>query len=362
MRTNALDYDLPERLIATSPAEPRDSARLMVIHRETEQIEHRWVRDLPELDIFRDGDLMLVNQTAVLPAYLEGVRESTGGRVTGLYLGSADATHWDVLFETRGRLTPGERVVLDTVASLELIEKGERGRWRVRLEADQPTPRVLERVGQTPLPPYIRRQRRKLGLAEVGASDQQRYNTVYAEQGGSVAAPTAGLHFTPQLLGRLQALGMGRAAVDLHVGMGTFEPVRSEALQDHAMHEETFSVSRPTLAQIADCRARGGRILAVGTTTVRAIESLPADVLAEHNATHDRGYAGSTRLFIHPEAGFTFRYTDCLMTNFHLPRSTLLALVASLPGVGLDRLQAWYREAVERGYRFYSYGDAMLLV
>jgi len=361
VRTEALDYHLPEHLIATTPAEPRDSARLMVIHRDTGTVEHRRVRDLPDLGVFEPGDLMLVNQTAVLPAYLEGVRRSTGGKVTGLYLDSTDREHWQILFESRGKLTPGERVVLDGAAELELVDKVERGQWRVKLHADAPTPMVLQRVGQTPLPPYIRRQRKKLGQQEIGPTDQQRYNTVYAERGGSVAAPTAGLHFTPQLLSTLKDQGVGRAAVDLHVGIGTFEPVRSDTLQDHAMHAEAFSVSTATLRQIADCRSRGGRILAIGTTTVRAIESLPPP--PEVGTSLDGpGYAGSTNLFIHPEAGFAFRYTDRLMTNFHLPRSTLLALVASLPGVGLDRLMGWYREAVEREYRFYSYGDAMLIV
>lgn len=355
VRTDALDFDLPDELIATTPAEPRDSARLMVVHRDTGMIEHRQVRDLPELGVLRPGDLMLVNQTAVLPAYLTGTRAGTGGKVTGLYLDSPSATQWHVLFESRGKLTPDETITLDDRAALVLETKVDRGQWRVRLASADPTPTVLGRVGQTPLPPYIRRQRKKLGLAEVGPGDQQRYNTVYAEQGGSVAAPTAGLHFTPELLQRLADQGVGRAAVDLHVGIGTFEPVRSETLQDHAMHSETFTVAAATAAQLAQCRVADGRVLAVGTTTVRAIESTPDPLPAE-------GYAGSTNLFVHPEVGFTFRYTDLLLTNFHLPRSTLLALVASLPGMGLDRLLGCYREAVAEGYRFYSYGDAMLIV
>jgi S-adenosylmethionine:tRNA ribosyltransferase-isomerase len=328
----------------------------MVVHRDSGRIEHRRVRDLPELGVLRPGDLMLVNQTAVLPAYLVGTRAGTGGKVTGLYLGSPSAEHWEVLFESRGKLTPGETVRLDEAASLVLEQRIERGRWRVRLAAEDSTPMVLQRVGQTPLPPYIRRQRKKLGLDECRPEDLERYNTVYAQAGGSVAAPTAGLHFTPRLLESLSAQGIERAAVDLHVGIGTFEPVRSDTLQGHAMHTETFSVDTNTLDRIRQCRQRGGCILAVGTTTVRAIESLPpADQWGD-------GFAGDTNLFIHPEAGFTFRYTDRLMTNFHLPRSTLLAMVATLPGMGLGRLLACYREAVAQGYRFYSYGDAMLIV
>ncbi|MFN3166357.1 MAG: tRNA preQ1(34) S-adenosylmethionine ribosyltransferase-isomerase QueA [Phycisphaeraceae bacterium] len=366
MRTDALDYDLPDDRIATTPAEPRDSARLMLVRRDTGTVEHRRVADLPGLGVVGPGDLMLVNQTRVLPAYLAGQRDATGGRVSGLYLGGDAQGRWQVMLESRGTLTAGETLTLgdagqaNGIATIELLEALGAGQWLAQLRGEDDTPSVLERVGRTPLPPYIRKQRRRLGLDEVSDADTRRYNTVYAGSAGSVAAPTAGLHFTDRLLTELGAMGVGRAAVDLHVGIGTFAPVRSDTLEAHAMHEEWFSVPKQTLDAIGNTRAAGGRLFVVGTTTVRALESLPTDALDP--GAYPDGVNATTDLFIHPDAGFSFRYTDRLMTNFHLPRSTLLALVASLPGVGLDRLMDAYRQAVKERYRFYSYGDAMLVV
>ena len=232
--------------------------------------------------------------------------------------------------------------------------------WRCALRsrgAPADTWSVLDAMGVTPLPPYIRKARRLAGMAEQSAEDIERYNTVYAEAPGSVAAPTAGLHFTPELLAALDAAGVRRMAVTLHVGPGTFAPVRSERLEDHAMHAERVEVPDEVVRAMAETRSRGGRVLAVGTTTVRAIESVPAAAAAK-----GEGMLGPTDLFITPDNGFAFRFTDALMTNFHLPRSTLLAMVSALPGVGVERLLAWYREAIDEGYRFYSYGDAMLVV
>lgn len=367
VRTDALDYHLPEDLIATQAAEPRDHARLLVVRRESQTVEHHRVCDLPGLGLFEPGDLMLVNQTRVLPAQLTGLRQATGGRVTGLFVDSDATRRWRVMLESRGTLTIGETIQLtaegdSTInpASLELIEPLGNGQWLAQLQGKEDTAAVLERVGQTPLPPYIRKQRKKLGQGEITADDQERYNTVYAQSPGSVAAPTAGLHFTPGLLDALDQMGVKRAAVDLHVGLGTFAPVRTDKLEDHAMHRESFSVSRQTLDAIAQARADNRRLIVVGTTTVRALESLPDDALTPD--AHPHGITSSTNLFIRPDGGFTFRYTDSLMTNFHLPQSTLLALVASLPGVGLSRLMEIYRAAVAEQYRFYSYGDAMLIV
>ncbi len=363
MKTDDLHFDLPDTLIATRPAEPRDSARLLVFRRATGLSEHHRVRDLPGLGVLAAGDLMVVNQTRVLPAYVRGTRQATGGRVTGLYLGEPEPGVWRLMLESGGKPQPGETIALDADASLALHTREGGGQWLARLEADAPTLAVLQRTGTTPLPPYIRKQRRQLGDDEVNADDTDRYNTVYAGDDAharSVAAPTAGLHFTPALLDQLALQGIERAAVDLHVGAGTFAPVRVDDLAQHDMHAEHLSVPAGTLDAMRAARGRGGRVLAVGTTTVRAIESLP-DPLPTPTAAGG-AYSADTRLFIHPEAGFTFRYTDALLTNFHLPRSTLLALVASLPGVGLDRLLSLYREAIAHGYRFYSYGDAMLIV
>ncbi|MEE9211476.1 MAG: tRNA preQ1(34) S-adenosylmethionine ribosyltransferase-isomerase QueA [Phycisphaeraceae bacterium] len=374
MRIEELDYDLPPDRIATTPVQPRDAARLMVIHRRRNHIEHRHVRDLPQL--LHSGDLMIFNHSRVLPAYLVARRAATGGKVTGLYLNapippaSAATTdadtppeHWHILLESRGTLGQGEHLILDDHAQLELADRLDNGQWRARLHADADTLTVLSRVGSTPLPHYIRRARRAMHQPEVNAQDAVHYNTVYGRDPGSVAAPTAGLHFTPELLDSLDRTGIQRAALTLHIGLGTFAPVRTCHLEDHRMHPEWFSTPAETLEAIRAARGRGGRIIPVGTTSVRALESLPQPL-------PDTGpYAAVTDLCITPPppdaphaAGFSFRFTDALLTNFHLPRSTLLALVAALPGVGIDQLKHWYRIAIDKQYRFYSYGDAMLIL
>lgn len=366
MKTDALDYHLPDELIATQAAEPRDHARLLVVRRETQTIEHHRVCDLPALGLFEPGDLMLVNQTRVLPAQLTGLRQATGGKVSGLFVESSADRRWRVMLESRGTLSVGETIRLTSgnsgaaAADLLLVEALGGGEWVALLQGEEDTADVLQRLGRTPLPPYIRKQRKKLGQGEITSEDQGRYNTVYAQSPGSVAAPTAGLHFTPALLQTLDRMHVKRAAVDLHVGLGTFAPVRSETLEGHQMHHESFTVPRSTLDAIAQARSNGNRLLAIGTTTVRALESLPNDALSCD--AYPDGINAHTNLFIHPDVGYTFRYTDRLMTNFHLPKSTLLALVASLPGVGLERLHELYRAAVDQRYRFYSYGDAMLIV
>jgi S-adenosylmethionine:tRNA ribosyltransferase-isomerase len=354
MRVDELDYNLPPGRIATEPADPRDAARLMVVDRASGRIEHRRVHELVDMTGGpRRGDLMVFNQTRVLPAHFAGTRAATGGKVTGLYLATTDGL-WRIMLESRGSPRPGETIALDSEASLELVERYGGGEWSARLSSDHGTLATLERIGMTPLPPYIRHERRAQGLPEVTTEDRRRYNTVFARDAGSVAAPTAGLHFTPPLLAALDAVGVRRASVTLHVGLGTFAPVRADNLEDHDIHREWIDISRQTIAVLRETREIGGRVFVVGTTTVRALESLPADW-----ASLD-GYSTRTGLFITP--GFSFRFTDALLTNFHLPRSTLLALVASLPGVGLDRLKHWYHAAIEEGYRFYSYGDAMLIL
>lgn len=375
MRTADLDFDLPPQRIATTAAEPRDSARLMVIHRDTGKIEHRQVRDLPSLGVFRAGDLMVVNQTRVLRAYLTGTRAATGGKVTGLFVCAHDASTWEVMLEAKGKLQPGEAINLhprprnheETLARLTLVEPLGRGAWRVQVTSDGSTdpPTLLGRVGQTPLPPYIRKARKAREQPEFTGDDFERYNTVFADAAlsglrGSVAAPTAGLHFTPELLAAIDAMGVQRAAVTLHVGLGTFLPVHTESVEDHPIHHEWIDVLPDTLDALRRVREQGRDILAVGTTSVRTIESLPAslDGVTRHT--------GDTDLFITPDrvadGSFTYRYTDRLLTNFHLPKSTLLALVAALPGVGVERLLDWYRQAIDEEYRFYSFGDAMLIL
>ncbi|QQE11166.1 tRNA preQ1(34) S-adenosylmethionine ribosyltransferase-isomerase QueA [Planctomycetota bacterium] len=364
MRTDELHFDLPERLIATQPAEPRDSAKLLVCDRASNKLTHLQVKDLPGLGLLGEGDLMLVNQSRVIQAWWHGVRKATNGKVRGLYLQPSAGGNWLTLIETRGKLQAGELIVLSDDAELRLIGKsGSPGEWEAELLSDRGTQEVLDSLGSTPLPPYIRKARKNQDMVEVTDYDKTRYNTVYADRPTSVAAPTAGLHFTPELLEQLKAQGVKREAVTLDIGLGTFEPVRVDDLKDHDIHEESFSVHEQTLRAIQETRERNGKCFVVGTTSVRALESLPGEFPSVMPELDETGcYRTNTKLFITPNAGFEFRFTDMLMTNFHLPSSTLLALVASLPGMELKQLLEWYRTAIENEYRFYSYGDAMLII
>lgn len=384
MRTNELDYELPPALIATTAAQPRDAARLMVVERSTGRVTHRHVRDLAQvISGSVVGDLMVLNRSRVVPAAFEAVRMSTGGKVGGLYLSwvtQPGGTYWKVLLESRGRLRRGEHIQLLDDSKLILIEPLEAGIWFGQLMSPWGTLELLERIGRPPLPPYIRKARRARHEDESQDFDLARYNTIYATEPGSVAAPTAGLHFTHEVMEELKMRGVGFAWVTLHVGLGTFAPIRTERVEDHPIHAERIHVPAATIRALNQTLRNGGKIIPVGTTSVRALESLPQSILDD-----PRDYEADTQLFITPppppEApedlpldgtgdqgrfkageGFVFRFTDGLMTNFHLPRSSLMALVAALPGVGVDRLKAWYREAIARGYRFYSYGDAMLIL
>jgi len=367
MQTASLDFHLPDAQIAAVPAEPRDAARLMVCRRGG-AVEHAHVRDLPQLGVLASGDLMVKNHTRVLRARLRGTRAATGGRVGGLLLAHT-GRRWTVLLESGGRLQPGERITLGPDRTLLLQERDAEARWTATLEGPADTPAVLDAAGLTPLPPYLLAQRRRTGLPDERPEDFARYNTVFskpivgadeADAPRSVAAPTAGLHLTSHLLDTLSHQDVRHAHVTLDIGPGTFAPVRTETLEDHPIHGETLRVPAATRAALADTRAAGKKVLAVGTTTVRAIESLPR----EHE--HGNDFACETHLFITPDrvasGDFVWQHTDALLTNFHLPQSTLLALVAALPGVGVDQLLAWYDQAVRAGYRFYSFGDAMVIV
>lgn len=360
MHVEELDYDLPAERIATRPMEPRDAARMMVVSRDGELIEHAQVRDLPRF--LRAGDGLVFNNTAVCPARLIGRRADTGGRVEGLYLEPADEHRWRCLLKSNGRLRPGQMIELlgpdahPTGDRLELIERDAEV-WIARPVSDDPTDVILERSGRTPLPPYILRAREeeKAAAADIDAADRAWYQTVYADlaRRRSVAAPTAGLHFTDDLLRTLDDEGIRRSQVTLHVGAGTFQPIKTETVEAHAMHTEWFEVSAEALRAIQSIRAAGGRVIAVGTTTVRTLESVPPEQFDD-----PRDFAASTNLLIAPP--YEFRVVDGLLTNLHLPRSTLLALVGAM--IGLDRLKLLYAEAVRAGYRFYSYGDAMLIL
>jgi len=348
------DYELPAERIAQEPAAERDRARLLVHERAPDRTDHRQVRDLPEL--LRPGDLLVVNDTRVLRARLFA-RRASGGRVELFFLEPTPRAPdvWRAQAHPARRLRVGETLGLEglearaRLVERELQEDGTPAmEWHVRLEtpagaALEPLA-VLERVGHVPLPPYVERADEP--------RDAERYQTVYARVPGAVAAPTAGLHFTPELFARLAAAGVERAALTLHVGPGTFQPVKATRVEDHRMHSERFVLPQETVDAVARTRARGGRVVAVGTTAVRVLESCAAEDGALAPG------AGSTALFLVP--GARFRVVDALLTNFHLPRSTLLMLVAAF--AGRERVLALYREALERGYRFYSYGDAMLLV
>lgn len=346
MQTCDFDYDLPPELIAQEPAAARETARMLVVHRDTGQLEHRLVGELPAL--LRPGDALILNDSRVIPARLFGEKEASGGRVEVLLLEERSPGRWEALGRASGRLRPGAALVLAggriraTVASL---EPG--GRLLLDLASEGDLLAVLEQEGVPPLPPYIRRtpgERRSL--------DRQRYQTVYARVPGSVAAPTAGLHFTDSLLERARAAGARVAAVTLHVGIGTFRPVKAERVEDHVMDSERFSLPAAAAEAVGFARRDRGRVLAVGSTTVRVLETM-AD-----GAGGVRAGEGRADLFIRPP--YAFRVVDAMLTNFHLPRSTLLMMVCAL--AGRDLVLRAYREAVDRRYRFFSYGDCMLVL
>jgi S-adenosylmethionine:tRNA ribosyltransferase-isomerase len=352
-----LDYELPPELIATRPVEPRCSARLLIVHRESGRLDHARVRDLP--DLLRAEDLLVRNNTAVLAARLVGRRASDGhrggGRVEGLFL-EARGSDWLVLLTQSSRLRIGEVLHLEgpesTHVPIRLLERCGHG-WLVRPEAAASLASLLSAVGRTPLPPYILRARASRGEAMPDALDRDWYRTLFADpdRAGSVAAPTAGLHFSEDVLRRLRERGVREASVTLHVGEGTFRPVSTDRLEDHEMHRETWHIDREAAAALRAGPGPGGRLVAIGTTTTRLLESLPAPV-------PEGAASGDTDLLIAP--GFRFRHVQVLLTNFHLPRSTLLALVGAF--AGMECMRAAYAEAVAQRYRFYSYGDAMLIL
>lgn len=344
MQVSDFDFHLPPASIATSAAEPRDSARLFVHDRASRRDEHANVRDLTRF--LRPGDLLVLNDTKVMPWRLRG-RRATGGAVECLLV-RLDGEVGEAFVKPSKKLRAGDRVPMESGAiDLELLETLGSGRWRVGLRAVAGSvAEALERCGRAPLPPYIDRD----GEEDV-AGDRARYQTVYARVPGAIAAPTAGLHFTPELLQRLSVMGVETAFVTLHVGEGTFAPIRAATVAEHRMHSELYELPQATADAIASTRARGGRVVAVGTTSCRTLETC-----ADGKGGVVAG-SGASDLFLHP--GRRFRVVDALFTNFHLPQSTLLMLVAAF--AGHEEILAVYRDAVARGYRFYSFGDAMLL-
>lgn len=344
------DYPLPEELIARTPPPHREDARLLVLHRKDGRIEHTSIRSLP--DYLQSGDCLVFNDTRVVPARLYGHREATGGKWEGLFVKALDETHWKLIGQTRGKLNPGETILVEAKTSsgqmplrLKLLAKDEQGEWTVELPSSTSGGiDLLQQYGEVPLPHYIERD-------TPTSEDIERYQTVYAQNPGAVAAPTAGLHFTPELISECESRGVQTARVTLHVGIGTFRPINVDRLDDHQMHSEWCHLPQATADQISEVRQRRGRVVAVGTTSTRTLEAVAAQ-------GELCGWEGETELFIRPP--YEFKVVDVLLTNFHLPKSTLLVLLSTFAGRELV-LHA-YAEAIRERYRFFSYGDAMLVL
>jgi S-adenosylmethionine:tRNA ribosyltransferase-isomerase len=339
MRTDEFDYSLPKELIAQQPAAERPSSRLLVLNRFDNRVEHRRFMDITEY--LRAGDVLVVNSTKVIPARLDAVKK-TGGRAEILLVEQTDTTTWRCLVTGLKRGNGGASVY---VGNTEVRLKPDSPFWAAEFSEEDDARRLMKRFGRMPLPNYIKRPK---DGGDHG--DACRYQTVYATEEGSIAAPTAGLHFDEGLLGRIKAMGVGIVPVTLNIGVGTFTLIKSEELKDHAMHQEYYSVTAESLRIVKEAKALGGRVIAVGTSAVRTLESI-------WRASNGSSLAGHTNLFIYP--GYRFKVVDALVTNFHLPRSTPLMLVAAF--AGKEAIARAYREAIEQGYRFYSYGDSMFI-
>jgi S-adenosylmethionine:tRNA ribosyltransferase-isomerase len=346
LRTDDFDYDLPRELIAQHPPPHRDESRLLVLDRAADTIERRQFPDIA--DYLEPGDLLVLNDTKVIAARLVGHRR-TGGRVEFLLIAPEEGNVWRAMLKRHRHPRPGEVLSLEGGA-VSCTFREEVAEGQVLIEFDLQPPALLEaleKIGRAPLPPYIKRPDDDPDRVE----DRERYQTVYARRPGAIAAPTAGLHFTPEVFARLDAKGVRRTTLTLHVGLGTFKPVKTDRVEDHVMHAEWFELPEEAARAIAETREAGRRVVPVGTTATRVLETVVRQ--PEWGPT-----SGWTDLFIAP--GFEFRLTDALITNFHLPRSTLLMLVAAF--AGRERILAAYEEAKRRGYRFFSYGDAMLIL
>ena len=341
MRVADFDYELPKALIAQEPLPFRDESRLLVIRRNETGLAHRHFRDI--VDYLRPGDLLAVNETRVLPVRLLG-HKTTGGRVEVLLLRPAGEDRWEALVRPGRRLNEGTLIDFGPELQGQVLSRTDAGGRVIEFKYVGGFDEIIERIGHVPLPPYIKR--------DLPAEERDRYQTVYAKQSGSAAAPTAGLHFTPELLDKVKKIGVAVVPVVLHIGLDTFRPVKVENVDEHRMHSEWYSVPEKTSQAIANTKSAGGRVIAVGTTVTRCLEAA-----AEEDGTVRPG-ANTTDIFIYP--GYEFKVIDGLVTNFHLPRSTLLMLVSAL--VGREQLLAAYRDAVHQRYRFFSFGDAMLII
>ncbi len=356
MNVSDFDYELPEKLIAQRPAEKRDGSRLLVVDRSDGSVSHEHFYDIT--DHLMPGDCLVINDSKVLPARLHGIKYPTGARIEFLLTKRIEGDVWETMVRPGKRLRPGDIVIFNDELRARIESNGEDGTRIVTFEYEGIFMEQLEKAGSTPLPPYIDR--------EAEEADRDRYQTVYALHDGSVAAPTAGLHFTEELLRKVREKGVRIARVTLHVGIGTFRPVKAEKVEDHHMHFEEYYITEENAEIINRTKAEGGRVIAVGTTSTRTLESacVPAGEAGDVSASGAgapyviRSGHGSTGIFIYP--GYEFRMTDALITNFHLPRSTLLMLVSAF--YDREKMLEVYEEAVKEKYRFFSYGDAMLIV
>ncbi len=340
MKTSDFNYDLPQELIAQTPLERRDGSRLMTLSRETGDVEHKHFYDLPSY--LRPGDTLVLNDSRVLPARLYGKRDPSGGAVELLLLKEHTGGHWECLARPGRKLKPGSKVTFgDGELSATILQDLGEGKKMVEFHYEGIFLEVLERLGKMPLPPYIKEE----------LQNGERYQTVYSKVVGSAAAPTAGLHFTPELLDEIRGLGVNIVFVTLHVGLGTFRPVAVEDVNDHQMHSEFCMISKETADILNETKKRGGRIVCVGTTSCRTLESLAG----EHGMFSEK--SAWTEIFIYP--GYRFKAMDALVTNFHLPESTLLMLISAF--AGKDHVMDAYKQAVEEKYRFFSFGDAMFI-
>ena len=335
------NYDLPEELIAQDPLEDRSSSRLMVLHKDTGSIEHKIFRDI--IDYLNPGDCLVINDTKVIPARLMGIKEDTGAAIEVLLLKRNADDVWECLVKPGKKARTGARIVFgEGLLVGEIVDVIEDGNRMIKFHYEGIFEEILDKLGQMPLPPYITHK----------LQDKNRYQTVYARNEGSAAAPTAGLHFTKELLEKIKEKGVNVVSITLHVGLGTFRPVKVDKIEEHHMHTETFNISKEAADTINRTRAAGGRVIAVGTTSCRTLESAAAD-----DGTIP-ARSGDTDIFIYP--GYKFKAIDCLITNFHLPESTLIMLVSAL--AGRDNIMNAYETAVKERYRFFSFGDATLLI
>ena len=340
MKVTDFNYNLPEELIAQVPIEKRDESRLMVLDREKKTIEHKVFKDI--LDYLKPGDCLVRNNTKVIPARLYGVKEETGANVEFLLLHRVEGDIWEVMVRPGKKLMPGAKVSFgDGILKAEILEKMDDGNRKVKFEYNGIFNEILDKIGLMPLPPYIKER----------LKEKDRYQTVYAKYEGSAAAPTAGLHFTDELLEKIKEKGVEIANVTLHVGIGTFRPVKVENIEEHDMHSEHYYIKKEDADKINNARKNGGRIIAVGTTSCRVLESISD----ENGIVHET--EGDTSIFIYP--GYKFKCIDGLITNFHLPESTLIMLVSAL--AGKDYIMKAYEEAVKEKYKFFSFGDAMFI-